>query len=388
MPILPSAGKRIQELLRPLESAVAAERESAVARLTLLGPRTIPHIQEFLKEATTNGRLAALDVLERLGDARGLDSVLPLTIGTNEDVARRAIEIAAAFPEPRAARAFCAVLSSGSPSRRRAAAEGLGRLNRLGLVEAVEPLLGLVLDQGVEEALRLDALQSLSSLDRRALLPALKTLAKDRSPALVRAAAALTGRRSGVKGAELVSNEEAEGPALLARLASARISSAELSAILAGLAKRRTPALLPLLRRRLDDLSAEAAALGVEATARSKARIHLALGALGSRIALHDLREMLRARPVYAAHDLLAAADLVGDASLVPALAALAADEPRLVEVAAPVFRAIVRREKVRRTSRVVRGLDPRHTAALEALWEPQGASSGRSREARNRKAR
>jgi HEAT repeat protein len=387
VPILPSAGRRIQELLRLLESARAPERESAVARLTLLGPRTIAHLEGFLGDAKVTGRLAALELLERQGEPRGLACVLALTRDPHEDVARRAIEVATTFPEPRTAEALRFVLKSGSPPRRRAAVLGLGKLHGLGLVEAVEPLLRLVLDTDEEEVLRLDALESLSSLDRRALLPALQTLATDRSPAVARAAAGLSGRISGVKRAESVSVTGADISTLLAALVSPRTSPAKVSAVVDALVKRRSPALLALLGRRLEALEA-AADPGAEMTARSKARLHRALGALGSRLALHDLRQMLKARPLHAARDLLAAAGLVGDASLVPVLAALAADEPRLVESAATALQAIAHRERLRRTSRVVRALGPEHKAALLALWPPQrSASAGASRD-RKRKLR
>jgi hypothetical protein len=254
-------------------------------------------------------------------------------------------------------------------------------------VEAVEPLLRLLLDGDEEETLRLEALEALSSLDRRSLLPALETLAKDRSPAVVEAVGALAGRRSGAGRTEDRSPaREGRLSRELARLTAPGTPPSEVKAIVATLVTGRSPALLPLLRRRLEALSAPAAPSDAESTARAKARIHLALGALGSRIALHDLREMLRARPLYAAHDLLAATDLVGDASFVPALAALAANEPGLVAVAAPVCQTIVRREGLRRTSRVVTGLPPAHKAALESLWPLQrGASGGTSRALKRR---
>jgi HEAT repeat protein len=388
VPILPSAGRRIQELLGRLESTSAAERETAIARLTLLGPRTLPHLRDFLTRARKPGRLAALEVLERLGEIGGQDAVLPLTQDADEDVARRAMEVAATLPDPRAAEALRTVASSGSRSRRRAAALGLGHLHRLGVVEAVAPLLGRLLDGDEDEALRLEVLESLSSLDPRALLPALRALAKDRSPALVRAAAALPGRLAGARSPEPVASPEADIPTLLERLTSSHTSKVEVSATVEALVKGRSPALLPLLGRRLEALGAQASAPGGEAVARSKARLHLALGALGSRIALHDLREMLKARPLYAARDLLAAAEAVGDASLVPALAAIAADEPQLAPATAAAFLAIARREKLRRTSRVVKGLGTAHKAALEKLWPAQRAGSGGASRDLNRKLR
>ncbi len=326
-------------------------------------------------------------MLERLGDTRGLDAVLPLTSDPHEEVAVKAIQVAAGFKEPRSGATLRTVLSSGSSPRRRAAVKGLGQLHRLGLVEAVEPLLGVLLDPSEEEALRLDALESLSSLDRRTLLPALRPLAKDRSPALARAAAVLAGGASRAERAQPPSAEPVDPAILLARLTAPRTPSAEVSAILAALVQQRTPALLPLLARRLETVSAED--LKAEPAARAKARLHLALAALGSRLALHDLRDMLKARPPHAARDLLAAAELVGDASLVPAIAALAVDEPRLAPAAATAFRAIAGRLSLRRTSRVIQGLRGEHKAALLALWpyERAAPSPGASR-ARNRKLR
>jgi HEAT repeat protein len=384
VPILPSAGKRIHELLERLSSTAAAERESAVARLTLLGPRTLSHLPGFLARASHAGRLGALEVLERLGEGTGLGAILALTRDRHEDVARRAIEMAAAFPEPRTAAALTAVLASGSPGLRQAAARSLSRLHGLGLVEAVEPLLKVLFDGAEDESLRMEALEALSAIERRTLVPALKRLTGDRSPAVVRAAQALASRlgRAGAPPKEGTTVAPLE--TLVARLTSARTPSAEVPSLVAALVKRRSPALVPLLRRHLDEVGANAASTGAEAVARAKARVHLALGALDSRIALHDLRDLLRARPLYAAADLLAAAERVGDASLVPALAALAVDDGRFAEPVGNAFRAIVRREKLRRSSRVVKALRPGQRAALERHWPGSataGTRGGRSRE-------
>jgi len=388
VPILPSAGKRIKEWLQRLDRGAPAERESAIARLTLLGPRTLPEIEAFVVGAGAAGRLAALDLLERLGEARALPLVLTLTSDEDDEVARRAIEVAAAYPEPRTARALAAVLSAGSGLRRQAAARGLAQLQGQGLVEAVDPLLGLLLDTDEDETLRLGALESLSSLDVRSLAPALRALGRDRSPAISRAATALARRRPTAKEPEPQSQPQVDVPTLLRRLASPDLSSSEVKPVLDALVRQRSPSVLALLGRQLEALPPEAPGAGAEGLARSKARIHLALAALGSRIALHDLREMLKARPLYAARDLLAAAAPVGDASLVPALAAIAHDEKHLAATAATAFKAIAEREKLRRTSRVIAALRPAHRATLLALWPSQRSSSAGASRARNRRLR
>jgi len=108
----------------------------------------------------------------------------------------------------------------------------------------------------------------------------------------------------------------------------------------------------------------------------SRARLHLALARLESRIALYDLREMLEARPLRSAGELLEAAQLIGDKSFVPPLARLAAEEPGLVDLCVAAFGAIAGRESLERKSAVTRGVKPEHRAALDGLWT---ASRGRS---------
>jgi hypothetical protein len=70
---------------------------------------------------------------------------------------------------------------------------------------------------------------------------------------------------------------------------------------------------------------------------------------------------------------LLEVAAKVGDASLAPALAALAAEAPALAPACARSFRAIVAREKLVRRSAALRVVRPEHRAALEMLWGRRG---------------
>ena len=131
---------------------------------------------------------------------------------------------------------------------------------------------------------------------------------------------------------------------------------------------------IPVLGRALERLSQpddDERAQAVRAVA--KGRLHVALAARDSRIALFDLREMLRARPVRALDSLLAAAARVGDDTVVPALVGLAAEGPALLEACAEPFAAITRRTKLRRTSAAFKSVRPQHRPALDALWERAG---------------
>jgi hypothetical protein len=111
--------------------------------------------------------------------------------------------------------------------------------------------------------------------------------------------------------------------------------------------------------------------------------VHVALAALDSRLALFDLREMLHARPVRALPALLETAAKVGDASVVPALVALAAESRALLDQCAQPFASIVRRARLRPTSAALRAVRPHHREALRELWE---RSSKTSRAAAGRK--
>jgi hypothetical protein len=127
------------------------------------------------------------------------------------------------------------------------------------------------------------------------------------------------------------------------------------------------PALLKVVERVREREGAEPPAVR-DQWRLTRAVAHVALANRDSRIALYDLREMLEARPLRAAGRLLEAAGAIGDRSLVPTLARLAADEPGLSEPCAAAFARIVRRESLRRTG-AARGVKPEHREALARLW-------------------
>ncbi len=98
MPIVPSRSKHIQALIAALAAPSAAERESAIARLGLVGLRAVLPLVAVLRGGSSlEARLGALQALAQIDDAR----------------ARAAILGAADDPEPRLARA--AALASGPP---------------------------------------------------------------------------------------------------------------------------------------------------------------------------------------------------------------------------------------------------------------------------------
>jgi hypothetical protein len=361
MPIVPSRARDIHELVRRLGSEKPAERDAAAARLRLLGERALPALIEALRAPDRRARLAALQALEGVAPRRALARVLPLVEDTDPEVARSAIEWAVASPGPGVASALARATHGDAPVAR-AAVQGLGRLAAGRSAEALDALLAVLLDEERPETLRLhalDALPGLAAPERRAVLGRLRGT---RSPALAARVAALEGRKPRPAGDDLEAVHRALGEA----------SDAALPALLDVVERRGAPASLPALRRLLDRLGP---APGREGRARAEvaARVHGLLAAMGSRIALYDLRERLSARPVATPGALLEAAARIGDASLAPALAALAAEAPALAPACVRSFRAIVAREKLVRRSAALRAVRPEHRAALEMLWGRRG---------------
>jgi HEAT repeat protein len=360
MPIVPSRARDIQNLIAQLASTQAAERESAIARLTLLGPRAVEALTALLPAAEAP-RLGAIAALEGIRDGRALPALLQLIADPVPEVACRAIEATTAFPGARAVSALSAVLAPRPPrsgARRAAAVAALGRLHAAGVVEALEPLLSRLLDEAEDEGLRIaacDALAPLPRHERDRLLTALRTT---RSPALARRLGALDGAT--LPAASSSGAWEASDPRRLAATLHKQTSAGTLGGTAA----------IPPLHRLLEQLDAQVDAGADAATiADAKAAVHVALATLGSRIALYHLREMLERPPAHALTALVEAAGLIGDATLLPALAALATTHAAVAPPATRALAGIVAREGLRKNSRLVKRVAPEHRAALEQAW-------------------
>jgi HEAT repeat protein len=219
------------------------------------------------------------------------------------------------------------------------AVQALGRLHAGGLPDAFEPLVGLLVDEDASEDLRLHALDAIRGLDDREMRPLLTRLLQTPHPRLRRAAASLERRKGRSEGG----------------------------------GDQSVPT-IPDLHREIQELSAGGRP-GTPATARAKARIHVALARLDSRIALYDLREMLESRPVRDAGDLLEAAALIGDRSMLPVVVALAHDEPGLLEPSARAFARIVERERISRGSSLLRTIPHEQRSTFEELWRSRAVT-------------
>jgi HEAT repeat protein len=364
VPIVPSRSARTQELLGRLGSSNAAERDSAVAGLTLLGTRVLLPLDAFLPTASPAARLAALEVLERVEDPAAVPAILRLARDPDERVALRALEAAGERPDPRSIGALAALLSAPGPlAPRQSAARALGHLEAKGLVGGLEPLAERLLDEREDPRLRCLILDGLLTRQppfaARTLRPLLKRLVSSSEPELAARA------RS--------TDDEAIEERLAEALASAGLSDAAAARTTAALARRGAVAIPPLVRA-LDRLGPPGRQADV-ACLRARGRLHEALAALDTRVALFDLREAIEAHPRAAMPSLLRAASRIGDASVVPALARAAAEDAALVDSCAATLAAIAARERLRRTSAALNSVRPEHRAALALLWD--GARSG-----------
>jgi hypothetical protein len=361
VPIVPSRSARIHELLGRLASGGPAERDSAVAGLTLLGTRVIEPLRARLATASADARLAAVEVFDRIEHPAALAPLLELARDDDEPVALRAMEALGSRPDGRTVEALAGVLACPGPaSRRRAAASALAHLQAGGLVEALDPLAARLLDEREEAGLRAAILDDLRAqqppLSPATLRPLLKRL--DASADWKLAARARSTATPPVPLDRLVDE-----------LVSPGRSSEALARTTAALTLRGAPA-IPALLQALERLGPPGRGGEDASPLRARAAIHEALAALDSRVALYDLRETLATGPGTVMPALLRAAARVGDGSLVPLIARAVAEKTASLDACADALASIVAREKLRKTSAACRSVRPEDRAAFLLLWE------------------
>ena len=399
MPIVPSRSRETQALVARLSSEREAEREAALARLRLLGPRALPAILAALPGSGPELRLCVLELVEHASDPRARAEVIALCRDPHPEVARRALGLLPRYAEPKAVASAARILAGGPTDLRLPAARALCGLHARGLVEALEPLLDLILEETEDETFRREVLSSLHAVDPKTAATLLERLARGPG-ALVRTAVrpalgddepapafALLRRlerpaRRGDEALRIARELEAVDASALPELHTAleRVTAARtLGALADAIGRLRSPTSIPVLSRALTRLRDLPLAARDEAQGEAISRLHLALAALDSRIALFDLRERLKATPLRAAGTLLEAAERIGDASFVPVLARIHANERTLRGRAASAFAAIVTREGLEPRRMARRGLRPEDREALRTLWAAVPAGYSRT---------
>lgn len=319
-------------------------RDAAIARLAIIGARSIDRLIEYVKEAPSAGaRAAALRTLEAIGDPRALGAAAPWVESADVATALAAISVHRLH-----------VLTS-EPDVSAA---------------ALDALTAVALDAGRDEAVRIAAIDGLATLPADVTAPLFQRLEKDRS-------AAVRDRVSpgSPDATARVPDESLETLArggVLPDPDAMRIMVARAPKVPIATLHR----LIGLVRIR------EASMADPQERARwavARAALHQALAARGSRVALYDLREAIEAGDTNLPVGFLAALQAIGDVSCLDGIAAAyvkarASGGDWSTGPLLETLRHIIAREKLTRRHAALRRFDARYPGVLDDM--ASGAST------------
>jgi hypothetical protein len=344
--IRPSASSEIQQLVADLRDdgpEADVRRETAIARLRVIGPRAVGRILSALtgKPAPSpGGRVAMLRALDGQPDARIVGVVLDALDDEAADV------------------------------QRAAAGTARGLLDGPRGAQVLDRLAGIALDHGRHPRVRAAATAALGGLPANTTSPVLTRLREDPDPAVRDAAAA---------GPTAVTADDPQ--AALEAAADGRLpADPQLLMYLVGDAAAAAP--VSVLHRLVTALREAEAAPGDSARGNHRASewravrgaVHAALARRESRVALYDLRETIESAAEALPREYLDAAALAGDAECLEAIghayARAAARAPQTAWRASlrAAAHAIVAREKLTRRHAVVKRLKGRFGEQIEEL--------------------
>jgi HEAT repeat protein len=339
MPIRPSASADIRQLIEALNGTDEVQRESAVARLAVIGTRAAEQLLAQYPSAAPAARSGMLRALEAIGDARAL----PLARAALSD------------PSPETVTAAIGVLRGFLTSPQAVRAR-----------DALDAVVATALDSSRPAASRLAALDALRVLPPDVAEAVRKNLSDDKDPDVRARAAAPMTRAAG-------QNAPATDEAVWREAVAGRLPGSP-APLKHALAARRTSAPLTELQRLVDHLRGreqrESTAERREEWRALRGAVHQALASRNSRLALYDLRDSLL-DPDRLPVAFLAAIEEIGDATCLETLAAAYEASSRSGDAwwrehVATAFRAIVVRE----------GLTRRHAAVKRMMsrW-PEAAA-------------
>ncbi len=340
MAIRTSSSKQIGALIADLSAGRAVTRETAVARLTLMGARAVERLIAAAESGEhANARASAWRTLEAIGDARALEPAL-------------------------------AVLATDHDPAIGAAAAGVARAHLRGAhgARAVDRLASVLLDPQRHETVRLAALRALRELEPATIAPILTSLAGDPSDT-IRAEAVLT-RRGAADGLD-------DPAALVSRAAESGLPD-DPAALRHAVSRSGDAVPLPLLLNvveRVRERETTEPKAGRDQWRLTRAAAHVALASRGSRLGLYDLRESLDAATAPLPVEFLNALSMIGDASCLEPIAAAhaRARDAWWRTHLADAFSTIVAREKLTRRHAVIKKIEKRSPQMLRDVW-PGGA--------------
>jgi HEAT repeat protein len=322
----------IERLVADLESAKSVERETAIARLTVIGARTVERLAALVDAGgRPTARASALRALEAIASPRALDTILRAIDDPDADVAIAAIG---------AARAFLRGPESAA---------------------ALDRLTSAALDRERPDAVRAAAVRAVAALKPSTIKPLLARLAEDSSEAVRAAAALRIGRK-----------RRPEPSAMLTEAAERALPddpSALRLAIVESGASAPLPQLLSIIERIREREQALAAPRRSEWT-NARAAAHWTLANRGSRIALYDLKEALERTAAPLPVEFLASLSRIGDAScLEPIVAACsrAKGDTWWRQQLLDLFQTIAKREHVTARHAVMKKIQKRWPGVIES---------------------
>jgi hypothetical protein len=339
-----SAAAEIEVLLADLCGDDPVARDTAEARLIVIGVRAVPHlIVAFDRAVSPAARTAILKVLEATPD-------------------RRSAELGAEQLES----------DDADPAVRAAAVSLLGScLESAESARVLDTLTAFILDADRPDSLRLHALDVIERALPDVLLPLRSRLTEDPSSAIRAWASASTSAGAPVIDPRLAIESAAAGepadPRFLHEL------------VPAGAADAPLPTLHRLVEVARDREAKAGAAAERVAWLAVRGSVHLALARRGSRVAVYDLREAIARAAEPLPGGFAEAAGLVGDSACLESIAGhlgrrQAAADSRMREWQdrlADAGRAIVTREKLTRRHAVLKKITRISPAVASALLAP-----------------
>jgi HEAT repeat protein len=430
----------IPRLVGRLGSRRRAQVDAARARLAIIGARAVEALTEALEDDNHKIRANAMSLLALIQDPRGREPLRAMLLDRDARMREMAARCLARFPSDTSVVALERHLKKEKTDDVRVAAvHALIEMYAAGQERAVRPVLSLVFDTDEETALRAAALALLPQLrpsERRSVLRRLKQdpseeireaaieleqsrePADDKKAATVKALIADLGSDDYAVWNEAVQRLTALGStavALLVREMQDRSHDPEYCTragmVLRGLGPRRGRALAEMLDDldeplplqvvieaigaigdkssiyRLNDLieriegraGRDGAASGFDPMQRVRAKAHLELARVGSRVAIHDLREALSDRSRRLEIEMLAAVELIGKKDEIQDLVcAYEREESFLQDRIAAAVRSIMKRERIRRNNPAIQAMAKHHPRAVKAILPPATTRRGR----------
>ena len=425
-----SASLPVSDLVRHLVSSDRNKVEAARTRLTLLGTRAVSVLIAALEGGNDKLKLQAIPVLSVIRDRAAREPIIAMLRDAEPKIREAACRALGRFPSRESIACLEKVVKTELRAEVRAAAvQSLATIFDEGFQDALREPLGVLFESEESIRVRLAALAVLPSLHARERKTLLSKLRQDADPEIAACAAGLEDAEARTEAddedsasrltTELASSNHARWSAAMHRLIAlgsrslpflvtamrARHKDPEFASraamVLKGLGPRRLRPVveyldsvvepLPLevlvdvlasledrpltyrLREVIDSLEARRVAVngsaGPDPYARVRARAHLAIARLGSRVAVADLKETLRSPYRRLDPDILAAVAKIGTRDELPdLLRAWRREEPWMRARIRDVFWQIVQREKIRHGGAPLKDLSRLDREALRQI--------------------